>query len=347
MSGLSFTIYVTTKCNMNCSYCYEKGFVAADMSFEIADKVISFIHEKMAEEEADLVNVQFHGGEPLLNLVIIEYLINALDKTAAKGKVVFRYAMTTNATLFKKEMIPLLEKFDSITVSIDGEERVHDHHRVFKNQEGTHQLVVKNIREMIKKIPNIMGRATLTSETYKEVYNSFLYIIDLGINNVGFELDFSGNNWTGYMIEEYISEFKKIADTVHEKQRMGINIEVPLLNTAITKTRNSICNGGKTSFTITPDGGIYPCLVSIATNELLLGKIGQSKNVKVLNKIEEVAKLKNTSCDGCARYDYCRATRCKIINYIYNGDFLKSSPIFCSNERIKIEIGKYFSNMTI
>lgn len=352
MDRLSFTIYVTTKCNMNCNYCYEKKYLpadthsAADMSLPIADRVIRFINHKIAEENARIVDVQFHGGEPLLNFPIIEHLISGLEKITEKGDLTFQYTMTTNATLFRKEMKTLLQKFAALSVSIDGDQAAHDDNRVFKNRKGTYHLVEKNIAEILNFFPQVSARVTLTPDTYQGVYHSFLHIIKLGVRKIFFELDYAENAWTEKMIEEYIDELKKIADAVYEKKIAGTNIEIPLLDSARTKRRNSVCSGGKTSFTITPEGDVYPCLVAISEHDFRLGEIGRPLNLEVVNKIEAVDKIKNPLCHECVRYDYCKGSRCKIVNYVYNNDFFTPNPLTCANEKIILAVGKYFLNLT-
>ena len=344
MKRMSFTIYVTTKCNMNCVYCYEKSFLKQEMSLNTARKTVSFIKKKIEENDLTDISIQFHGGEPLLNFEVIKYIINALENSSVN----VAYSMTTNSTLIKGDMIPILMKFGSLSVSIDGAEADHNRNRIFAGGQGSYSVVRKNLELLLKHIPDITARMTIMPETYKRIFVNFQMITELGIRNIEVDLDFTSDRWTNEMIGEYLREFKKIGYEIKKKEKEGIYIKNSLFEAAAKKTKNTLCNGGRTTFAIAPNGEIYPCLAVAFNREFLLGTVAEeSHNSEVLNKIEEIGKVRNRICEGCARYDYCNMTRCKIINYVYNGDFHEPNPIMCANEHIKVELGKYFLNFPI
>jgi uncharacterized protein len=182
---------------------------------------------------------------------------------------------------------------------------------------------------------------TVLPDTFMYLYDSISNIYDMGIKNIELELDFNNKNWTQEIIEAYITELKKIADYVVSQKKIGETIYIPLLEYAQGKPKNSICSGGKTSFAISPNGNIYPCSFSINIEKFQLGNINGVFNYEILNEIESVANIKNNGCVGCSRYDYCITTRCKIINYVYTGNYFTPLPVMCANENIKVSIGKY------
>lgn len=344
MNRLNFTIFVTTKCNLKCCYCYEKNYIPVDMTLDTALEVVCFIHEKIVEKNVNEGYVQFHGGEPVLNFEIIKFIMDELEK---KDNITFFYAMTTNVTLLEESMLPTILKIHNLSVSIDGNESVHDFNRVFKNGKGTYDIVEGNIRLLLQHKPELTARMTITPDTYKQVILSFQHIISLGVRNIEIELDFTRDDWTEEMLIEYEKEMKKIADFIREKKEQGIVIKMPIFEVAANRTTNTVCSGGKTSFTIAPDGKVYPCIVSLFRDEFFLGKIGETLNENIVNNIETIAQGENRVCFGCARYEYCNMTRCKIINYIYTGDYHVPSPIMCVNEHLKVKLGKYYKEMTI
>ncbi len=342
MNKLSFAIYVTTKCNMECTYCYEKKYIPMDMTMDVANKIVAFINQKKLENNIELVNIHFHGGEPLLAFSKIKFFIEEFDKIQKNINVDFVYSTTINGTLLEDKMIPTLSRFHELSISIDGNEEIHNKNRVFHNKQGTYDIMRKNINKLLGLYPKLTARMTITPSTYSSVFNSFLHILDIGFHNIELELDFTNENWTNDMILEYTSELKKIANKVYKLKQNNILINVPLLERAKSKNKNSICNGGTTSFVITPNGKVYPCTFAINNNEFLLGNIDEKFDEKVLNNINKVGKIKNEMCNGCSRYDYCMTTRCKLVNYICTGDYFTPSPIICVNENVNVTIGKYF-----
>lgn len=297
-------------------------------------------------KECGLTNIliRFHGGEATIRFGIIKFIMDELEDSPCTVS----FSMTTNATLLTKEMIPTLVRFDSLSVSIDGSEEEHNRNRVNIGGKGTYSEVCNSIALLLEYFPGLTARMTITPDTYLKVYDNFRSIIDLGIKNVDAELDFTSDCWTNEMIAEYLEGLKRIAKYIKSEERAGISIDGSIIESAAIKTKNVACEGGISSFSITPDGKIYPCIAVAFNNDFLLGTVETGiTNDQVLKKIEEVGNERNNQCEGCARYDYCVMTRCKIINYAYTGDFNLPKPIMCVNEHIKVNIGKYLLNQTI
>lgn len=123
-------IYLTTRCNLDCSYCYERqnrlepSFLHKDVTKE---EVHDFINEIVDREADGVSTIVIYGGEPLLKIDMVEEIINyGLEKKA--GKVAFN--MKTNATLINdKNVLLLKDLYDkaemmgsifSICISYDG-----------------------------------------------------------------------------------------------------------------------------------------------------------------------------------------------------------------------------------
>ncbi len=71
---MNINIWLTKKCNLQCTYCYE-GIAkeTESMSKTICDKVISYV-----QEINEPINIRFHGGEPLLEYSKLQYLYEIL-----------------------------------------------------------------------------------------------------------------------------------------------------------------------------------------------------------------------------------------------------------------------------
>ncbi|MBR5761872.1 MAG: radical SAM protein, partial [Lachnospiraceae bacterium] len=341
MKKTSFTIVVTTECNLNCTYCYEKHFNRAVMTREVAEKTVEFIKNKIKENKLEYVIIRFHGGEPLLNTEVIKFIMDELETQPCK----IGYFMTTNATLIKEEMLPFLRKIDALSVSMDGTEEEHDRNRIDKGGKGTYQRVLEKVKLLLEYMPNLTARMTVTPDTYKNIYTNFISLSELGIRNIDPFLDFTSDVWTSEMLAEYMDEMKKVAIYIKEKEKENITIRTAMIGTATTKTKNTLCGGGKTSFSITPEGNIYPCMEVAFNKAFLLGNVEAGcDNCELLEEIEKVGHERNKSCDGCGRYDYCMVTRCKIVNYAHTGDYNLPKPIMCANEHIKLGLEKYLIN---
>lgn len=98
-------IYLTTKCNLDCDYCYEsvvtkkEGFVHVDITTSQIDEFVS----EMEINEPDVDStVVIMGGEPTLMTDAFEYLIEQLVLSVKRNNRIFHCTYITNAVKFQE-----------------------------------------------------------------------------------------------------------------------------------------------------------------------------------------------------------------------------------------------------
>lgn len=163
----SFALWVTSCCNMQCTYCYEgKEKKNTYMSQQTLDNVIDFIDEHMSHNPGEDLLIDFHGGEPLLQFDKIEYAIEKFNKMFGKR---VRYGITTNGTILTDNILKcLVDNFHySLSVSIDGTRETHDQKRRMKDGKGSYDIVIKNARRILEKRKDVRVRMTVDSTTVK------------------------------------------------------------------------------------------------------------------------------------------------------------------------------------
>jgi uncharacterized protein len=83
-SKLAITLIMTYACNCKCKYCYEEGIRqgpdGAYMTLDMCEKISNWVKKYMILREPRLLDVCFHGGEPLLKIDEILFLANNLKK---------------------------------------------------------------------------------------------------------------------------------------------------------------------------------------------------------------------------------------------------------------------------
>lgn len=174
---LPFDTYIwkiTSRCNLNCSYCYV--YNSADSSWRFQPKLMS---EEVVRLTAQRilkhcrvhgkyeVSIVFHGGEPLIGgLSHLQTIVNTIEETFADSEVYIHLGIQSNLLLFTKEIGDyLLEKGISLGVSLDGPPEVNDVHRL------DHQGQPTSIRLEAK-------LDLLTSSKYKPIFRGFLCVIN-------------------------------------------------------------------------------------------------------------------------------------------------------------------------
>lgn len=155
---------VTEKCNLCCKYCglserlYQKYDERKyrDLSFEKAKTMIDYLLDLWSDNYVEDMNmpfvVSFYGGEPLLNMPLIEKIVDYIEKSNVIGRKI-HYAMTTNAMLLDKHIAFLAEKKFNLAISLDGNE-VGQSYRVDRSGNNSYDRVIQNIRLLKHSYPD-------------------------------------------------------------------------------------------------------------------------------------------------------------------------------------------------
>ena len=120
-NNLSFRIFTTTKCNAKCFYCYEHGVETFDMTKETADEVITFITNRLIGQKS--LNIQWFGGEPLVNYEIINYIIDKINPYLKANNIMFSSTMVSNGLLFNENIVKMAKEIwnlKKIQITLDG-----------------------------------------------------------------------------------------------------------------------------------------------------------------------------------------------------------------------------------
>ncbi|WP_425447638.1 radical SAM protein [Dethiothermospora halolimnae] len=215
-----YVIHVTKKCNMDCFYCYEEDKSSGDRSWEDTKNLIDDILKYNNEFE-----VEFLGGEPMMNFPLIKRCINYLKD---KGNVK-KYIITTNGTIINEEIVKFLMENSNVClgVSLDGN-RFMNSMRVFKDVDGnkinSYEKVIENLENL--KQNNLIDRVFIhmvihpynvgyLSDAVDHFYNKGYKNIDIGI--VEKTLDIT---------EEFERAFIREHDILSNRIRVGMYPEL-------------------------------------------------------------------------------------------------------------------------
>ena len=153
---LNITIAPTLECNFKCPYCYEcKGEEKSHnkMTLDIENKIIEFVAKKVTNSKK--LSIVWYGGEPLLAFDIIVRMSNMLIEICKQNGVEYEASMITNGYLLDTVTIEDLKKIkiQSLQITLDGNEKIHDSKRMLKNNEGTYNKIIKNLKLIQRDIP--------------------------------------------------------------------------------------------------------------------------------------------------------------------------------------------------
>lgn len=142
---------VVSRCNINCTYCYVYNMGDAGwqtMPTQMSPETVSAVGialAKLALLQRRRFGVVLHGGEPLLlGRLGLERVLGTIRRALSSD---YPISIQTNGSLITNEILDVCAKHrTSLSVSIDGPEKVHDRWRVAHDGSPTHASVLKGIR---------------------------------------------------------------------------------------------------------------------------------------------------------------------------------------------------------
>lgn len=151
-SHVGLTILPTIQCNLGCPYCFEGLKRSGMMDEATADAIVEFIGQ---HQLAKGYSISWFGGEPLLGIGIMKYL---LDKLSGLDKLKrTSHSIVTNGTLLNDSAIDLFKQYplDSIQITFDGLEDAHNSKRFFvSGKGGSYDLILSNLDRFVRECPD-------------------------------------------------------------------------------------------------------------------------------------------------------------------------------------------------
>ncbi len=195
----NITFIVTKDCQLACKYCYLVGKNSSErMPFDVAKRSIDYIllHRDFFPE--DSVEIDFIGGEPMIEVNLIDKICDYFKLKAFELNHPwfnhYRFSFATNGLQYST---PEVQKFLlknqnhlSVEITIDGTEKKHDLNRVYKNGRGSYADVVKNIPLWMEQFPFCGTKVTISHADLPYIAESVLHLYSLGIRQVNINVVF-------------------------------------------------------------------------------------------------------------------------------------------------------------
>lgn len=151
-----FVLKLHSRCNLACSYCYV--YTKEDQRWRTRPKTMpepvltaaaARIVEHARRHELPSVEVILHGGEPLLAGPHGVERCACTLRAAGGGDVRVDLRVQTNGSMLDEPMLRVLVEHDvRVGVSIDGDQRAHDRHRLHPSGSGSHARVHQALLEL-------------------------------------------------------------------------------------------------------------------------------------------------------------------------------------------------------
>lgn len=338
---------LTHSCNLLCQYCFSGRSKSSNrMSFDVGKRAIDFLF-KNVEGTNNRVDISFWGGEPLLEWKLLQDLV--IYAKSKKRSVSF--GGTTNGILLTEDKFDFLDEHKIFfMVSLDGTKETHDKYRVFRNGDGSHSIIMRNMEKVIKKWPFYKVRMSPYAEGIHRFYDDIKYLVEHGIYNIMFSPVYE-TQWTEERWDIWTNECFKVVDLIADYRKKGIRVEIEHFKSYQGPDKGvRPCGAGVFYVSIDYDGSIEPCHRYRKFHD---NRPWQERPMCIGHVDVGITKpeLRQKFIDwkpkrGCENCEYFYSTPCKggctAVSYDLTGDFRAAPDVLCRYVKMQKKVSEYY-----
>ena len=273
----TITFQVTENCCMACTYCFQNHKTRNKMTFEtikiFIDKLLNNEFSLITPENTPFIVFEFFGGEPLMEIDLINKAINYIYSEMIKKKHPWlyhsRFNICSNGLLYNNIKVQnFLKKFlgfGGIVITLDGNKELHDKCRIDLNGDGTYDRIWENIQSF----KNTFGRlpttkVTLSPENIDYTSEALIDLINKNYIDISASCVFE-KGWNYNHAKIYYNELKKVADyliynNLYNKHNISFFGE-KLYQPRSPQDNGTFCGGTNMDMiAIDYQGNFYPCV---------------------------------------------------------------------------------------
>ena len=349
-------LFISNNCNLQCSYCFAHppGEAGNDknghMSREVAIRAVDLLLE---QEGGHYCEIDFFGGEPLLNFPLIREIVAYAKASGLRKGKEFTFTLTTNAMLLGEEVAAFLnEENMSVILSLDGRPAVHDRMRRTTSDGDSYARVLPRIRKFLSErgYNNYYIRGTYTAHNL-DFCQDVEHMLSEGFDSLSMEPVVATGEAPYALQREHIprlvEEYDRLVELFLERRAAGrpfhfYHFDMDLEKGPCVYKRLSGCGAGGEYLAVAADGTLYPCHQFVGTEAFNLGKLGDGPLELDQAGGERVAHsaAQRDECNSCwARY-LCGGG-CAASSYFLTGDLYHNDTIYCALQRMRLERALY------
>ncbi len=343
-------LHICHDCNLRCEYCFaSEGTYNTPrdyMSLEVGKKSIDFLIEQ--SKNIKNLEVDFFGGEPLLNFNVVKQIVEYAKERAKETGKQFSFTMTTNCLMLNDEKRQWLnEEMDNIVLSIDGRKDVHDRVRKTVNGVSAYDSILANALTMAKMRngKRYYARGTYTAYN-KDFSNDVIALAKLGFDQISVEPVVLPENSPMALkmsdVEFLCEEYNKVADALidfsgTEKGFNFFHFMLDLDHGPCINKRLHGCGAGLDYLAVAPTGEIYPCHRFAGMSDYVLGTVFDGiKRQDIRERFAQNNLLKKEHCVNCPSKYYCGGG-CAANALDFTGELEGQYELGCILQRKRLE----------
>ncbi len=328
------------------------------MSFETAQETIDYLLNSALIPVGYRIVFDFIGGEPLLEIDLIEKICDYIEITLKKHLEInsYGFGITTNGILYNSPKVQkFIAKYHDIldfSISIDGDKKKNDLNRIFSNGNGSYDLIIDNVKLWLKQFPHAITKMVISSEDLPYINMAAQHLLSLGLRRLDMNLvveDVWKEN-DEIIFEEQLIQLADyiIENDIYENSRIYIFEDG--IDHKISK-EDSLSPCRESFLSVDSSGNFYTCLrfakFSLKNKECRsIGNLQDGINKNLLRPFFTLsgATVITESCNDCEIASGCRW--CPGENYDSSmiGTIYAKATYICKLHKARVRAKNYYSN---
>ena len=332
---IEVSIYPSSACQLNCSFCYfkeKRKYYRRTVPVEKWKKVINELKSN------NVIYLSILGGEPTLYSdidIILDHVNNVGIKTT----------ITTNGVGIKKSTFDLICNSDYITPAVSLQSLNETN---FNLMGIDYKKIVKTIDRFLKKGKVLRVNTVFSLQTIDEIYQMIDFCVNRGIRDyyINSYMPVDGGNLCNHEFSDYKELSRLINNYLFDNNYQGlirVDVQGCLLYSAyyneldnpVTNEYEKLiygCEAGNTKFEIMPNGDVLPC-TAFGLNDFKYENIFDSSLIEVWENAEYLQTIRNyrvkdKKCHKCKFSDFCNGG-CPAYNLYKNKNIIEVGDDRC------------------
>ena len=346
-------LHIAHDCNLRCRYCfasdgeYKSG--RSLMPLQVGKKALDFLIAHSGNRRH--LEVDFFGGEPLMNLDVVKALVAYGRKLETEYHKEIAFTITTNGLLIDDDFIDFCDReIHNVVLSIDGRQKVHNAMRRVVNGKGSFEYVFPKAKKLAlarqEKGQNYYVRGTFTRENL-DFAKDVLFLADEGFEQISIEPVVLPQNDPLALCDKDLpairEEYRRLAKEYIVRRKNEhtwfnfFHFMMDLQEGPCVAKKMSGCGAGNDYVAVTPQGDVYPCHQFVGQTEFKMGNVITGEfNTRSQKEFRNCHICSKDTCRTCWAKYYCSGG-CAANAMNFNGSIYAPYALACEMQKNRIE----------
>ncbi len=334
------SLFLNHACNLRCRYCYNGSKFQRPMPQEVARLGV-----ELALAQPGRHRVSFFGGEPLLELERIRWVMDYARRRAQELEREVHHLVVTNAVLLDQERLDFFLEHDVyVALSVDGGPAAHDATRPFADGSSSYAVVARNARRLLALRPGNKLIAVIDPLNVDHLPDSFDALLDLGARNLSMNVNYEAD-WGEAERERFQVALHQLGERYLAAYRRGVVFTLNLLDSKIVThlklgyADRDRCDFGCEEVAVSPRGRLYPCDRLVGQDDrddVVIGDVWKGVDLAARDALIAQKNEVLEDCADCALLGRCMHW-CGCVNHAMTGRVGGVSGLLCWFEQRMVE----------